>query len=94
MSGGVRSQVVSSSSPAGVIRNPFCGPSSAVLVGLDEAVAFEPLQGRVHLAHVERPDLAGARLELLAELEARTSALAQQSEQGVTHAHGALDIAY
>jgi hypothetical protein len=47
------------------------------VVGLDEAVALEPLQGGVHLTDVERPDLPGARLELLAQLEAVLGSLAQ-----------------
>ena len=91
-SGGVRSQAASSSSPPAVIRKPFCGPVLAGVVGLDEPVPLEPLQGRVHLADVQRPDLAGPRLELLAELEAVLRALAQQREQGVPHAHDGMQL--
>ena len=46
----------------------------AVAVGLDQPVALQPLQRRVHLADVQRPHLAGPRLELLAAAAARTSA--------------------
>ena len=35
------------------------------LLGLDEAVALEALQGRVDLPNVERPYLAGPSFELL-----------------------------
>ena len=49
--------------------------------------SLESLQRRVHLAHVQRPDLARSRLELLAELEPVLRALAQQREQSVPHAH-------
>ncbi len=56
-------------------------------VGLDEPVTLKPLQGRVHLADVERPDLAGPGLELLAQLEAVLRALAEQRQQRVRDAH-------
>ena len=36
------------------------------VVRMGQPVAFEPLERRVDLADVERPHLAGARLELLA----------------------------
>ena len=88
-SGGVRSHWTSSSSPS-------CGDAEALLgavlglglVGLDEPVALEALQRRVHLAHVERPDVAGSRLELLAQLQAVLGPLAQQRQQGVPDTHG------
>ena len=71
-----------------------CGDAEALLrallggvVGLDEAVALEPLQRRVHLAGVQRPHLAGAGLELLAELQPVLRTLAEQGQQRVTDAH-------
>ncbi len=66
---------------------PLLRAGIGVVVGLDEAVALQPLQGRVHLADVERPDLAGARLELLAQLQAVLRALAEQRQQRVPDAH-------
>ena len=59
----------------------------AVVVGLDESVALEPLQRRVHLADVQRPHLAGSVLELLPELQPVLGALAQQRQQGVPDTH-------
>jgi len=53
----------------------------------DQTVALEPLQRGVHLPHVQGPDLTGAGLELLAQLEPVPGALGQQGEQGVTDAH-------
>ncbi len=38
------------------------------VVGFRQSVTLEPLQGRVHLADVEWPDLPRTSLELLAEL--------------------------
>ncbi len=72
MSGGVRSQVSSSVAPG---RGQREGPlwAGAVVVHVDEAVALEPLQGRIDLPDVERPHLARAVLELLAQLQLRTS---------------------
>ena len=58
------------------------------VVGLDEAVPLEALQGRVHLADVERPHLPGAGLELLAELQPVLGAVAQERQQGVPDGHG------
>ncbi len=46
-----------------------------------------PLQGRVDLAHVERPHLPRARLELLPQLETVLRPLAEQGEQRVPDAH-------
>ena len=62
--------------------------AGAVVVGVDEPVALEPLQGRVDLPDVERPHLAGAVLELLAELQPVLRSLAEQGEEGVADAHG------
>ena len=61
-----------------VVAGPLAG---------DKAVALETLEGRVHLPDVERPDVAGARLELLAELEAVLRPLAQEGEKCVPDAH-------
>ena len=36
------------------------------VVGFDQAVSFEALECRVDLSHVQGPDVAGRRLELLA----------------------------
>ena len=87
MSGGVFSQEESSSAPASVMWKPFCGPSLAGLVGLDEPVALEALERRVHLTDVERPHLAGARLELLLQLEPVLRALTEEGEDGVPDTH-------
>jgi len=38
------------------------------VVGLDQPVTLQALQGGVDLSHVERPDLARPRLELLPQL--------------------------
>ena len=57
------------------------------VVGLDQPVALEALQRRVHLPHVERPDVAGPGLELLAQLQPVLGALAEQGQQGVADAH-------
>ncbi len=62
--------------------------AGAVVVGVDEPVALEPLEGRVDLPDVERPHLAGAVLELLSELQPVLRPLAQQREQRVADAHG------
>ena len=58
------------------------GPVLGGVVGLDEAVALESVQRGVHLAHVEGPDVAGAGLELLTELQPVLGALAQQGRAG------------
>ncbi len=73
---------------------PLLRAGIGVVVGLDQAVALQPLQRRVHLPDVERPHLAGARLELLAQLQAVLRALAQQRQQRMPDAHDvtALDI--
>ena len=74
---------------------PLGGDAEALLravilaaVGFDQPVTLEPLQGRVHLADVQRPDLARPRLELLPQLQPVLGPLAQQREQGVPDAHG------
>src|SRR6185369_12177114 len=64
----------------------------AVIVGLDEPVALQPLQGRVHLADVERPDLARPRLELRPQLKTVLGAFAQQRQQRVADAHGVIQL--
>ena len=76
------------------LRLTFVGDVEALLgalvgrvLGLDEPVAFEALEGRVHLADVERPDLAGPGLELLPQLEAVLGPFAEQRQQGVPDAH-------
>ena len=60
--------------PASVRRYPFCGPLALGVVGLDEAVALEPLERRVDLPDVERPHLPGAAPRTPAGAGARTSA--------------------
>jgi hypothetical protein len=57
------------------------------VVGLDQPVALQALQGGVDLPHVERPDLAGPGLELLPKLQTVLRALAQQGQQRVPNAH-------
>ena len=86
-SGGVRSHSASS------VR-ALLGDVEALLravlgrvVGLDQPVALEALQRRVHLPDVERPDLTGPGLELLAQLQAVLRTLAEQGQQGVPDAH-------
>ena len=59
----------------------------AVVVGLHEAVPFESLQRRVHLADVQRPHLTGAGLELVTQLQPVLGAVAEQREQGMANAH-------
>ncbi len=65
-SGGVRSHSSSSAFPSAVMWKPFCGPVLGRVVGLDQPVALQALQGRVHLPDIERPHLTGSGLELLA----------------------------
>ena len=71
-----RGQVGWRAQPGGQLGRPVLGDPEALLrplvrvvVGLDQPVALQPLQGLVHLAHVQRPHLAGPRLELLAQLQ-------------------------
>ena len=84
---GVAASRRSSLVPASVIRKPFCGAVVRGVVGLDQAVALEALQRRVHLPGVQRPHLAGPRLELLAQLQPVLRTLAQQRQQGMTDRH-------
>ena len=94
-SGGVRNHWLSSSAPSWVMWKPFCGPSSDGVVGLDQAVPLEALQGGVHLPHVQRPDLAGSGLELLAQLQPVLGPLAEEGQQGVPDAHErSFEVAY
>lgn len=53
----------------------------------DHAVAFEAAEGRVDLAHVERPGGAGAGLELRAELGAVPGAAFEEGEKPVADRH-------
>src|SRR5262245_40408793 len=62
--------------PVAELTRPFASDPVALLralafavVGLDESVTFEALQRRVHLADVQRPHLAGARLEFVLQPE-------------------------
>ena len=64
------------------------------VVGLDQPVALQALQGGVDLPHVERPDLAGPGLELLPQLQAVLRALAQQGQQRVPNTHEHLPERY
>ena len=68
--------------PEGLLRAVLAG-----VVGLDEPVALEPLERRVHLAGVQRPHLAGAGLELLAQLQPVLGSLAQQGQQRMADRH-------
>ncbi len=68
--------------PEAILRAALSG-----FVGFDQSVALEALERRVHLPHIERPDLSGSRLELLPQLEAVFRALAQEGQEAVTDAH-------
>src|ERR1035438_9613468 len=57
------------------------------VLGLDEPVPLEALEGCVYLPHVERPHLAGPGLELLSQLKAVLRAFTQKRQQGVTDTH-------
>jgi hypothetical protein len=57
--------------------------------GLDQSVPLEALEGGVHLAHVEGPDVARLGLELLTELESVLGTLGQEPQKGVPDAHDA-----
>jgi hypothetical protein len=92
-----RGQVRRRAQPARQLPLALTGDAETLLrsgvrrvVGLDEPVPFQPLQGRVDLSHIQRPHLAGARHELLAQLQSVLRALAQQREQGVPDAHDVL----
>jgi hypothetical protein len=73
-------------------RDPELLPRSLAfsVVGLDETVSFETLEGRVHLTDVEWPDLARPRLELALQSQAVLRSLAQQRKEGVGNAQGRL----
>ena len=58
------------------------------VVGLDEPVPLEALERRVHLADVERPDLARPRLELVLQPQAVLRPLAEQGKERMGDAHG------
>ena len=66
---------------------PLLGTVLVGVVGLDQAVTLEALQGRVHLPDVQRPDLTGPGLEFLPELQPVLRTLAQKGQQGVADAH-------
>ncbi len=85
--------------PLGQLRLTLLGDVEALLravvgrvVGFDEPVPLEALQGRVHLPDVERPHLAGPGLELLSQLKAVLRALTQQRQQGVPNTHQVLRL--
>jgi hypothetical protein len=59
----------------------------AVPVALDEPVTLEPLQRRIDLADVERPDLARPRLELVLQAQAVLRLLAEQGKKRMGNAH-------
>ena len=71
-------------------RDPVPLPRSLAfaVVGLDEPVPLEALEGRVDLPDVERPDLARPGLELVLQPQAVLRPFAQQGEEGVRDAHG------
>ena len=64
-------------------------PLALAVVGLDEPVPLEPLQRRVDLPDVQRPDLAGPRLELVLQPQTVLRPLAEQGKEGVWDAHEA-----
>ena len=87
MSDGVRSQLrqllgTRRGDPEALLRAVL-----AVTVGLDQPVPLEALQRGVDLAHVQRPDLTGPRLELLPQLQPVLGPLTEQREQGMPDAH-------
>ena len=71
--------------PEGLLRDLL-----AAAIGPGKTVALQPLQRRADLAHVQRPDLAGAVLELLAESQPVLGSLAQQ--RAYPHEPSILDI--
>ena len=77
-SAGVRNHASSSVAPSAVMPERLLRTSLAVAVGLDQPIAFEALQGRVHLANVQRPYITRALLELLAQLQPVLRSLTQQ----------------
>ena len=66
---------------------PLPRPLAFAVVGLDEPVPFEALEGRVDLPDVQRPDLARPRLELVLQPQAVLRPLAQQGKEGMGDAH-------
>jgi len=87
-------QVRRGTQPRGQLGQALAGDPEGLLravlrlvVGLDQPVPLQPLQRRVHLADVERPDFAGARLEFLAELQPVLRPLAEQRQQRMPDAH-------
>ena len=62
------------------------------VVGLDETVPLEALEGRVHLPDVERPYLARPRLELVLQPQAVLRPFAQEGKEGVGDAHDWLHV--
>ena len=87
MSDGVRSQPVSSCGPRRGDPEALLRSVLGVPVGLDQPVSLEALQRGVDLAHVQRPDLTGPRLELLPQLQPVLGPLAEQGEQRMPDAH-------
>jgi hypothetical protein len=63
--------------PLSQLGRTFLGDVEALLwslvnggvIRLDEAVALEPLKGRIHLSDVQRPHLTGPGLEFLTQLQ-------------------------
>ena len=58
------------------------------LVAHHQAVALQPVEGRVHLPDVERPGLARRRLEGGLQLVPVARPLVQQGQQALSHRHG------
>ena len=83
----MRSQSASSWCAGGRDPVPLLRSLAFPVVGLDEPVPLEALEGRVDLPDVERPDLARPRLELALQPQAVLRPLAQQGEEGVRDAH-------
>ena len=86
-SGGVRSHSSSSAAPSAVMWKPFWGPSSAVSSDSTSPSRSRRCSVVYTCPDVERPHLAGAGLELLAQLQPVLGALAEQGQQGVADAH-------
>ena len=87
MSDGVRSHPVSSCRAGRRDPETLLRAILAVAVGLDQPVPLQPLQRGVDLADIQRPDLAGPRLELFAQLKPVLGPLGEQREQRVPDAH-------
>ena len=82
-----RSQPIGQLAAAGG-RDPvaLARPLAFLVVGLDESVPLEPLECRIDLPDVQRPDLARPRLELVLQPQAVLRALGEQREEGVRDA--------